>query len=226
MITLRYWLAAAVCLAPAACDDSTSPGENDAELRLLHATSDLGALDVEVGGTTVISGVAFGHTSEIVMVPSGMQQIIVRSNGTVVGQIEGQLTTAHLNALTVAAGIPQLSATVIPDTGQVATDRANLRLVNVAGSNTDEPFMLHVLISAPGLAPDSIVRIGLDTRVGSYSSLIYFDPGEFLLRYVPENTETVLTQTTFNIAAGETKVAILQRDAAGNYSVQVVMEDQ
>ncbi|HET9512708.1 MAG TPA: DUF4397 domain-containing protein [Gemmatimonadales bacterium] len=225
MRTLRYWLAAAACFA-VACDDSTSPDENDAELRLLHATSDLGALDVEVGGTTVISGVAFGHTSEIVMVPSGIQQIIVRSNGTIVGQIEGQLTTAHLNALTVAAGIPQLSATVIPDTGQVATDRANLRLVNVAGSNTDEPFMLHVLISAPGLAPDSIVRIGLDTRVGSYSSLIYFDPGEFLLRYAPENTETVLTQATFDIAAGETKVAILQRDAAGNYTVQVVIEDQ
>ena len=62
--------------------------------------------------------------------------------------------------------------------------------------------------------------------MGSYSSLIYFDPGEFLLRYAPENTETVLTQATFDIAAGETKVAILQRDAAGNYTVQVVIEDQ
>jgi hypothetical protein len=226
MITLRYWLAAAVCLAPAACDDSTSPGENDAELRLLHATSDLGSLDVQVGDETVISGVTFGHASEVVLVPSGMQRITVRSGGTVIGEIDGELTTAHLNALTVAAGIPQLSATVIPDTGQVATDRANLRLVNVAGSNTDEPFMLHVLISAPGLAPDSIVRIGLDTRVGSYSSLIYFDPGAFLLRYAPENTETVLTQAAFDIAAGETRVAILQRDAEGNYSVQVVIEDQ
>lgn len=221
--TLGATLLAAGLLA--ACnDDPTDPNGPTAELRLLHATADLGAVDLLIDGEPVILGVTFGNASAITEVPAGTQQITVRSGGTVLGQLNAILTTEHINAVTVAQGVPQLSATVIPDTGAVATNRANIRLVNVVGSNTSDPTLLHVLINAPGVSPDSVARIGLDTKVASYGTLMYWDPGQFRFRYAPENTENVLTEVTFTVAAGEKKAVVLERDAAGTYKVQVVTE--
>ncbi|HEX9892336.1 MAG TPA: DUF4397 domain-containing protein [Gemmatimonadales bacterium] len=211
-------------LLMACSDDPTAPAGPTAELRLLHATSNLGALDVEVASSTVIQGITFGNASAITPVPAGLQHLTIRSGGTVVGQIDANLTTEHINAVTVVAGVPQLSSTVVPDTGQAAPNRANLRLVNVVGSNTADPTLLHVLINFPGVNPDSTARIGLDTKVASYGALMYFDPGSFRLRYVPQGQSTVLAETTFNIAAGEKKAVVLERDAAGTYRIQVLVE--
>ena len=118
-----------------------------------------------------------------------------------------------------------MSTAVTPDTvGSYASDRANLRIVNVPGANTSAPTHLQVLLNAPDNPSDSTVRIGLDTKVASYGPLMYFNAGHFLLRYVPEGTETVLVEKQFDIAPGVRKVAILERNTDGSYRVQVVIE--
>jgi len=125
----------------------------------------------------------------------------------------------------VADSSPQMSTTVIPDTGVVATARANLRLVNVVGTNLSDPTQLQVLINFPGVSPDSAAALGMDSKIASYSSLLYFDPGQFRVRYVPQGSATVLAEAQFSIAQGEVKVAVLHRDSDGQYRVEIVVED-
>jgi hypothetical protein len=219
----RHFLAAFTAAVIAGCSDSTPPVEDDAELRVVHATASLGAVDVLIDGEPILSGVSFG-ASRGAQVPSGTHQLTFRAGGTVLGEITADLTTDHVNAVVVANGAPQLSATVIPDTGAVAAARANLRLVNVVGANVSDPTNLQVLINFPGVSPDSTARLGMDAKVASYSSLLYFDPGHFRLRYVPAGTNTVLAEAEFDIPVGQVRVAVLQRDANGQYRVSIATE--
>jgi hypothetical protein len=215
-----------IALLAAACDsDSSGPNETLADLTVVHASAGVGAIDVTVDGETAVSNLAFGSASPRIQVPSGVQRIVVRAGDDVIGEIDATLTTSHVNAVVVASGEVRVAGTVVPDTGQVATTRANLRLVNVVGANATAPTSLDILINMPGVSPDSTARLGgLDTRIASYSSLLYFDPGAFRLRYVPQGTTTVLAEAEFDIAMGETKVAVLERDADGSYRVTIVVE--
>ena len=224
---IRAMLAAGVLtgLVATACDDDpTDPGGPTAELRLLHATSDLGAVDLLIDGQAMISGITFGNASAITEVPAGVQRLVVRSGATVLGEIDVNLSTSHVNAVTVADGVPQFSETVVPDTGAVASNRANIRLVNVVGPNTSEPTILDVLINFPGVSPDSTAVLGVDSKVASYGTLMYFDAGQFRFRFVPEDGSTILAETTFSVANGETRAVVLQRDANGTYRIEVVTE--
>jgi hypothetical protein len=185
----------------------------------------LGAIDVTVGDETVVSNLAFGSAASSASVPAGLQRIRVSAGGQVISDFETTLTTEHVNALVVANGAAHVVGTVIPDTGAVATNRANLRLVNVVGSNDTEPTLLDILINMPGVDPDSTARLAaMDSRIASFSSLLYFDPGSFRLRYVPEGTATALAEAEFEIAQGETKVAVLERNTDGTYRVTIVAE--
>jgi len=219
----KHFLPAFALLVIAACSDSASPGEVTADLRVVHATASIGAVDVLVDGEPVLIGVGFG-ASRSAQVPPGSHQLTFRAGGTVLGEITADLTTEHVNAVVVANGAPQLSAAVIPDTGIVAVARANLRLVNVVGVNQSDPTNLQVLINFPGVSADSSARLAMDAKIASYSSLLYFDPGHFRLRYVPAGTNTVLAEAEFDIALGQVKVAVLQRDANGQYRVSIATE--
>jgi hypothetical protein len=208
----------------AECSSSSGPA-GEAELRLLHATPALGPVDVEVGGVTVIHAVVYGTTSTLVRVPAGEQHLVVRSGGQVLGELDPTLVLQHINSVVVANGTPQFSEVVVPDTGQALSNRANLRLVNVVGPNAQPPTLLDLLLKAPNANPDSVARLGgIDTRVASYGTLMYFDPGHFSLRYVPAGGSAVLTEVSFDLVAGDKRAVVLQRGADGIYSVQVVAE--
>jgi hypothetical protein len=65
---------------------------------------------------------------------------------------------------------------------------------------------------------------GLNATVPSHGPLMYFNPGHFRVRFVPEGGTTVLTEAEFDVAAGEKKAIVLSRDDAGAYSVKIVTE--
>lgn len=223
--TTRSWQLLAIAALLAACSDATSSGgRGTVEFRALHVTPSLGPIDVLVGGTPVITGLAFGQTSVAVSIPGGTQRFIVRSGGQVLGDLQYTLATSHVNSMVISDSAPQFSAFVEPDTGQPAPAKANVRLVNVVGSNNSPPTLLDVLIRAPNANPDSVVTSNLDATVAAYWSLMYFDPGSFNIRYVPTGQTTVLAEVTFDVAAGEKKAVVLSRADDGTYHVEVAVE--
>jgi hypothetical protein len=221
----RLILAAVGLAAIVGCKESIiDPPKDTAQIRLVHATPGLSALDMDVAGSAVIRGIAFGNTSAVVVVPSGSQQLVVRAGNQVVGNLSGSLSTSHINNVVVADGIASLSSVVDNDTGSVAPARANVRLVVTAAENTSDPTLLQALLTWSGAA-DSTMRFGIDTKVARYFSLMYFNPGHFTVKYVPTGTDgPVLAEAGFDVAAGEKKALVLSRGADGVYKVEVVVE--
>ena len=76
-------------------------------------------------------------------------------------------------------------------------------------------------LNFPGVSPDSVARIGLDAKVASHGPLMYFDAGHFRVAFTPQGSTTVLTATEFDVAAGEVALIVLERNAAGVYSVRI-----
>lgn len=224
MSTLRAQAAVlSVLAALSACSSDDESPTLDAELRATHADAAAGPLDITVGGATVITGLAYGHTSPIVAVPSGTHTIVVRSGNQVLAELDEAISESVINSLLVSAGAAQLATQVDPDTGAVAPARANIRMVNVASGNTTEPVLLEAKLTAP--APDSVMTFGVDTRIARYGSLMYFDPGEFTLWFVPAGGSDVLAEARFSVAEGEAKAVVLERAASGEYTATVVVED-
>jgi hypothetical protein len=91
------------------------------------------------------------------------------------------------------------------------------------GANSSPPTLLAVKVTAP--APDTVMTFGIDTQIARYGTLMYFDPGTFTFRFQPDRSSTVLTQVTFDVAAGQTKAVVLERAADGTYSASVVIEE-
>jgi hypothetical protein len=218
-------LAATISIAASACSEGPiAAPQEDAELRVLHAEPGLGALTVDLSGVTVVQGVTFGQSSPLVTVARGTQQVLVRSGNQVVGQMNYTLSTTHTNTLVVAAGSAHFADVVTPDTGTVSSSRANVRMVNVVGATTADPTVLDVLVRAPNPRADSVLTFGLDAKVASYGTLMYFDPGHFEFTYRPRGGGATLTSVSFDVASGETKAVVLERAANGTYKATVVVE--
>lgn len=223
--TLRWGTAVGVAVALACGGDGAVTPEGRADLQVWHATPGLGALEVQIGAATAVSGLEAGRSSRIVKVAEGIQHVFVRSGSEVVGEMDYDLATWQLNSLVVADSSLQFSGTVTPDTGQAITDRANVRMINVVGSNTSDPTLLHIKVKAPNANPDSVITFGMDATVASHGTLMYFDPGHFTFTYVPQGTTTVLTEVEFDVAAGEKRAVVLERAANGTYTASVLVEE-
>ena len=222
---LRFLLVPAFLVACSSSTDNGGGGSADAALRVVHASAAIGPVDVLVDGTPVITGLTYGSSSAEVPIHAGQRHFMVRSGATVLGDMQHSATDSHLNSLVIAGGVPQFSAVVVPDTGQPAPAKANLRLVNMVGTNLSPPTQLQVLIKAPNANPDSVVVSNLDATVAAYWSLMYFDPGQFDIRYVPAgDTATTLASASFTVAAGEKKAVVLGRAGDGTYHVDVTVE--
>ncbi len=219
-------LCASALMILAACSDVTPTvfPPVAAQLRVTHATPSLGAIDVLVNGSPVVTGLGYGNSSALVTTPGGSQDIVVRSGATTLGSVQFTLATNHLNSLLIVDSAPQFSTVVQPDTGQPIATKANIRLVNVAGSNGSAPTQLQALIHAPNANPDSVVTSNIDATIPTYWSLMYFDPGAFDIRYVAAGDTTTLAQVSFSVPAGEKRQVVLQRAANGSYSASVSVE--
>jgi hypothetical protein len=225
MQRILRWGAIAGVAAALACGDGTGASPGEAEFQVWHATAGLGALDVQVGSATAVSGLQSGRSSRVVRVAEGIQHIRVRSGSDVVGEMNYDLSTAQLNTLVIADSALQFSGQVTPDTGTVASNRANVRMINVVGPNTSDPTLLDVEVIAPSTNPDSILTFGMDSKVASRGPLMYFDPGHFIFTYLPQGTTTVLAEVEFDVAAGEKKAVVLERAEDGTYSATVLVEE-
>jgi len=89
------------------------------------------------------------------------------------------------------------------------------------------PIPLNVYISAPGVALAGLgSQLSLDARVSSYSTLMYFDPGTYIVRFVTPGTTNVVAETaTISINAGQVRAVTLQRLSDGTWRTSVVAEE-
>lgn len=228
---------AAALLALVACSDTGGPSEGTVTMRMLHTVVGASALDLIVGGQVIAGGVQFERASAPTTAPGGAQTLAVRRSGesAVLASKSVTLTPGAEYAVMVSGSLADLVLTpsVVVDTGNARPDRANLRIINIStivmptdSSNLPPPIPLDVYITAPGAALAGLpIQLSLDARVSSYSSLIYFDPGTLMVRFVtPGTTNVVATTGSIPIAAGEVRAVTLQRQSDGTWRTSVVVE--
>jgi len=223
----RQALLALAVVAFGACqEDAGGPTPDQAQVRLLHASPGVGTVDLVIGNTAVVQNLAFGKASTIATVNAGAQEVLVRSGTQEIGRFMANLSADHLNSVIVASGAVSMSAEV-HDTGAVNPTRANVRLVNIVGTSSADPTLLDARLQATnqaGQAPDSVQVFQMDAKVASYSSLMYLNPGEVTVSFVPRGGSTVLAQVKFAATTGTKKAVTLERSADGTYHAQVVDE--
>ena len=223
-------------LLAAACGNDTEPNQEPgptAEVRLLNGAVDASSLDLMVGTTVVLNGVEFRHTSGFVEVPAGARTIAVRKSGntSVLRSLETTLTAGARYSI-VAGGVvlAVAPASTALDTGAVKTDRANLRIINVASSpdsgSTAPQDLLDVHITAPGASlAGHAPQLSLDARYSSYSTLLYFDPGNWVVRFTRAGTtDVVATSESTAIGSGQVRAFMLEKLTGGTYRLTVVSE--
>lgn len=230
-------LGAAALFALLACSETGGPSEGTVTMRMMHTAVGASALDLMVGGQVIAGGVQFERASAPTTAPGGPQTLAVRRSGesAVLASRNITLTPGAEYTVMVSGSLSDLILTpsVVVDTGNARPDRANLRIINIStivmgadSSNMPPPIPLDVYITAPGVPLAGLSsQLSLDARVSSYSSLIYFDPGTLMVRFVTPGTSTVVATTgAIPITAGEVRAVILQRQSDGTWRTSVVVE--
>ena len=233
----RFRMAAASMLGlalMAGCgDDTANPSPLMAELRLLNGAGGAGALDLLVDGVVVAAAVPYEGSSEYAEVPSGSQEVTVREAGTadILGTLDTTLNAGGSYTLLAGESAIRLMTRTSGDTGSVRLSEANIRIVNIAPAFVDSgsvpaPVPLDVHITPPGTdLAGRQPELALDARYPSYSSLLYFDPGTWVVRFTEAGTATVVAGTgLLTIGAGEVRAVMLEKPEGGDWTVAVVAE--
>jgi len=232
--------ALAIALGVAACGSPTDTNNTGtAQVRLMNAAAGSPALDLVVGGTVIVSGVQFEHTSPLASLPSGAQTLAVRRSGQV-GTLASRSLPVIPNAkYTVVVSGSLLSLTMTAamtvDTGRAKPDRANFRLINISSVEgpqdssqrlTPPSMPLDVYITPPDADLAQLTpNLALDALYSSYSSLIYFDPGTWSVRFTYAGAKQVVANSgAIPIAAGEIRAVTLLRKSDGTWQTSVVAE--
>jgi len=230
---MKVWpVLAGVLLAAACAGNELAPGEL-ATVQLLQADPGAPAtVAFTIDQNVVATSVAFGFSSPEVETTAGTHQFGIESFSGPLATIQSELRAGKRYylvsaggslVLTEAASVDSSGHTIPPDTGQRNPARAHLRLVNIPGPGAEPPDRVDLLLQSPATV-DSTVRFGLDTRIASYSSLIYLNPGAVSLRLVPAGQSNLLADASFTIALGEVKDVVIERDSGGSLRLRIVVE--
>ncbi len=233
---LAIGLALAGCGEPAGVDNGN---QGTAQVRMMNAAAGTPALDLVVGGRVIATGVLFEQSSPPASMPGGTQMLAIRQSGQTANLATRSVTiTPNAKyALVVSGTLASLALTpsVTSDTGLARPDRANIRIINIGAdvpavtdsAHIPPPVLLDVYITAPGADLGSRnPNLSMDARYSSYSTLIYFDPASWVVRFTNAGTKTVVATTaTIPIAAGQVRAVTLQRTAGGGFTTSVVAEN-
>jgi hypothetical protein len=231
--------AIAIGLGVAACGTPTDSNGNEesAQVRLMNAAEGSPALDLTVGGVVVIGGIGYQQASPLATIPGGTQTLAIRRAGEQTALVSRSIPIiANARYTFVVGGSLASSLSLTPsitvDTGLAKPDRANLRIINIGGdvptdsAQAPPSVPLDVYITGPNadLGPLS-PALSLDARYSSYSSLIYFDPGTWAVRFTTAGTKQVVANTgAIPIAAGQIRAVTLEKKPDGTWQTSVVEE--
>jgi hypothetical protein len=209
--------------------DSSGPGSQTAKIQLLQADPSVQqAVDLVLDDAVVAQGVAFGNSSALIATSPGLHRIAIRIGSATGAASEEDLGAGKIYFAVSAAGRlfvtrATTGSVVSPDTGRRDPTRAHVRFINVTSGPDVQPTLVNAYLAAPATV-DTTAKFQLDTRIASYSTLIYLNPGTVTVSFRAPGETAVLTEVTFAVAIGEVKDVVLERDASGNLHARVVTE--
>lgn len=226
---MRTILVGTLLLAAGACGDSTTPTPltGNARLQVVNTLTNVGSVDVLVGGKLAIAALPAGQASLVTAVPEGMQDVAVRATGS--------SATPHAVSLNLVAGDTTtvltidsstiLNPWVLTDTGSVVpAGRTKLRVVNFVDSATS--------ILAWRTQPDwsDFITVQFPFPAWNASPYLESDPGDWRVLIataayqggVPALTDTLAMTEAITIPAGQSRTVIAMDDGSGGVTLVVI----
>ncbi|TDL82705.1 DUF4397 domain-containing protein [Peribacillus frigoritolerans] len=160
--------------------------ENDAMVRIVHASPDAPAVDVVVDGKTVVEGAEFKAATDYMMVPAGDHKVEIFAAGTVAdGEpvISADLTVEAGMAYTAAAinKLDSLELKVLNDDNMVTEGKAKVRVSHLS---PDAPAVDVAVKGGDVLFPGAEFK--------GVTDYIEVDPGSYDLEVRGAGTEDVV----------------------------------
>jgi hypothetical protein len=233
---LAYPACTAFLALGAACTSTDPGGLPTAQVRLLNGSTQSPALDLIVGGQVVATAVATDQASSFGEAPSGSQAVVLRASGAgnLLASVNATLVPGARYTVMASGTGTSLTPSIASDTGAANPDRANIRIINVvdnppdpADSSSFPPLLIvDVYITAPGASIDGVSpRMSLEVSWPRYTTLLYYDPGSWTVRFTTAGTKTVLAETgAIAIGAGQVRAVKLGRTGSGGWTTAVVTE--
>jgi len=194
-------------------DDVTPPAAGQARIRVIHGSSDAGAIDILVGGQAVVTNLAFPNASAFVDVPAGKVPVTVNATGTT----------------TVLAGPTELDLVA----GRIYT-------IFVSGLNADKSLALNLLVDRAfdaqarfvHASPDApAIDVIADGRVivsnlafPNVTQYVAVPAGGTCVAIAPTGQTTpVIPAALLNFQSASKQTAVILGQAAGNPALSVAV---
>jgi hypothetical protein len=189
--------------------------QNEAFVRVVHASPDAPNVDVWVDGETVLTDVPFTAVSDYLALPAGTYNVQVTATGSTDPVIDADLTLEASTSYTVAATglLADITATVLTDDRMPADGQAKLRVFHASPSAppevdvavTDGPILVEALAY-----PEATGYLTVDA--GTY-------PLE--IRAAADEKAALTLEAT--LEAGQNYTAIAMDDPDAEVPVQVIV---
>ncbi len=231
-MTRSQMLAFVVLVAGCGEKSIVDPPADPAQIRVFHGAAGVGTINVTAGGQSVLSGIDYGSLSKPAEIAVGSVTVEAVSGGV---PIAGQMVTlterqrVTLTLTKTVGGNAAVSLSVASDTGEARSDRGNLRINSApeapraAGDSSGPSTLLDVYVTPPSADLNGQnVRMSLESSYPSYSTFLYYEPGQWLVRFTRAGTKTVVAQAgPIAFAAGDAKAVVIRRLADGSYATRV-----
>jgi hypothetical protein len=189
----------------------------EARLRVFHASPDAPAVDVLVDGGSVLGAVPYTAASEFLTVSPGLRQITVNVAGTNTAVIDAEVELdADTDYLVIAAGKVDSIAPIVAtaDRSGPASGSARVRVLHSAASAPE----VDVYVVAPGANIETTQPVLADVPFRAISNYLTVPAGNYDVKVTVANTKTVAIQALNLVLADGLVATVAALDKTGGGS--------
>ena len=180
----------------------SNDNNDEARLRVFHASPDAPNVDVQVDGGSVLENVPYTTASDFIELSAGQVHITVTAAGTDVAVIDAPLVLAHnTDYMVVAAGRVAEIAPIVTTVDRSAppTGSARLRVLHSAASAP----AVDVYVTAPGVNIEAAEPVLSDVPFRAISDYLPVPAGSYDVTVTVAGTTIVAIQAlNLNISEG------------------------
>lgn len=189
--------------------------QDEAFVRVVHASPDAPNVDIWVDGETVLTDVPFTAVSEYLTLPAGTYNVQVTATGSTDPVIDADLTLEAGTSYTVAATgmLADITATVLTDDRMPAEGQAKLRVFHASPS---APSEVDVAVTDGPILVEAIAY-------PEATDYLTVDAGTYPLEIRAAGDDAAALTLEATLEAGQNYTAIAMDDPDAEVPVQVIV---
>ena len=213
--TIRRALALVAATGLLAIAAVPAAAQNEAFVRVVHASPDAPNVDVWVDGETVLTDVPFTAVSDYLTLPAGTYNVQVTATGSTDPVIDADLALEAGTSYTVAATgmLADITATVLTDDRTPADGQAKLRVFHASPS---APAEVDVAVTDGPILVEALAY-------PEATAYLTVDAGTYPLEIRAAGEEAAALSLEATLEAGQNYTAIAMDDPEGEAGVQVIV---